>query len=277
MRKSNKRLKKLLFYFISFCLALLALTIVYFFFTSKALYINNITTAPTEYSSSVTSIVNTILGDKRLYLIPASHTAFIPKGNITHAIQSTLPEVNQVTIKHTSLSSLSITINLRKPLFRLENGLAVDLDGIVYKEPKNIDSLPLLETRTNLPSKDRLAQVSTFESKLSSSMFGIDLVEVDENSDVKYYIKDHVNKAYVITRLDDDINVVWSTLVSAKDTDPLKSKLESSINTLQYVDLRFGNKVFYKFGKSGSIGTTIPVIGTTTTTYDTRILAEPNR
>jgi hypothetical protein len=40
---------------------------------------------------------------------------------------------------------------------------------------------------------------------------------------------------------------VWSTLVSAIDTDPLKSKLSENRNGLQYLDVRYGNKVFYRF------------------------------
>ena len=44
-----------------------------------------------------------------------------------------------------------------------------------------------------------------------------------------------------------DQKKVWSTLVSALDTDPLKTKLATDKGKLEYLDVRYGNKVFYRF------------------------------
>ena len=57
-------------------------------------------------------------------------------------------------------------------------------------------------------------------------------------------------KSEVIFAKSDDVDKIWSNIVSAIDTEPLKSKLEKDKSFLQYLDARFGNKVFYKFTNS---------------------------
>jgi hypothetical protein len=66
----------------------------------------------------------------------------------------------------------------------------------------------------------------------------------------------------------EDIKKVWSNLVSAIDTEPLKSKLANSKNKLEYLDTRFGNKVFFKFTNEGKtiIMPTYEATSTATTT-----------
>jgi hypothetical protein len=63
-----------------------------------------------------------------------------------------------------------------------------------------------------------------------------------------------------------DFKKVWSNLVSALDTDPLKTKMSQGKNNLMYVDLRFGNKVFYKFTNVSTAGIIDSSYATTTAT-----------
>ena len=277
MRKKSKKLKKILSYLLVLCSGTIALTLIYFLFSLQAFYIKKITIVPDSYTSLITNTITPILNDKRLYLVPATHTLFTPNRALSKEILVTYQEIKTVTINHSGLDGLKIKIELRTPLFRLDNGLAVDTDGIVYKEPKDIKNLALLESKITLPSKEKLSNIASFSQKISSSLFSIDSIVIDENSDVSYMVQNSYNHSYLITKLEDNVETIWSTLVSAKDTDPFKSTLETSKDNLQYIDLRFGNKVFYKFGKSGSIASTTPVTSSTTSLYDTRILAKPNR
>ena len=67
-----------------------------------------------------------------------------------------------------------------------------------------------------------------------------------------------------------DTDKVWSNIVSAIDTDPLKSKLLNNKDKLEYLDARFGNKVFFKFTNDGKtaiipshdISTSTPAVST---------------
>ncbi len=72
--------------------------------------------------------------------------------------------------------------------------------------------------------------------------------EIYENLDMKIYIKgSDEDTGYIYVNTKDNANYVWVTFISAIDTEPLKSKLEKNLKNLEYIDLRFSNKVFYKF------------------------------
>lgn len=273
----NKKVKRLLRYFFIFVAAIVILYLIYIFFSSKNMYINKIVISPEEYTLRINDVVEPILKEKRFYLVPANHTAFIPRSNLIKAVETNYPEIKTVEVKHKNLQTIEIKYSLRTPLFRLSNGLAVDTDGVVYQEPKDTSMLKELILKVNLPSKEKLESISTFAKKLETTLMQVKSITIDENSDVSYIFLE--NNSYVITNLKDDTDILWSTLISAVTTDPLENTLNLSKKSLLYIDLRFGNKVFYKFGKSGSMSTTTNEtnISTTTSLYDTRILAKPNR
>ncbi len=70
--------------------------------------------------------------------------------------------------------------------------------------------------------------------------------EIEENGDMKIFLK-NTKDAYIYVNTKDDADYVWITFVSAIDGEPLKSSINKSFEDLNYIDLRFGNKVFYKF------------------------------
>ena len=53
----------------------------------------------------------------------------------------------------------------------------------------------------------------------------------------------------IIFKADADFNKVAENLQAALDTEPLLSKFKTQYSSLQYIDLRFGNKVYYKFSQ----------------------------
>lgn len=273
----NKKIKRLLFYFFIFVTLLLLSSLLYLFFTSSKMYIQKVTVVPDDYSARLSQVVDGILKEDRWYIIPSSHTTFVPKSKMAEAIYTRYPEINKVTVTHKGFQGLEVKAEFRVPLFRLDNGLAVDTDGVVYLEPKDTSALPLLSVKVTLPNKDKLRSISQFSEKIATTLSKVTTINIDENSDVIYSIANIQGKSFITTSLNDDTEALWSTLVSAITTNPLAQTLETSKESLLYIDLRFGNKVFYKFGKYESMATTSPLSVTATTTNDTRILAEPNR
>ena len=51
----------------------------------------------------------------------------------------------------------------------------------------------------------------------------------------------------IIFRADADFQNVAENLEAALTTEPLQSEFKNKYSSLQYIDLRFGNKVYYKF------------------------------
>jgi len=51
----------------------------------------------------------------------------------------------------------------------------------------------------------------------------------------------------IIFKSDSDLNKMVENLQSALSADPLRDDFKNKYDSLKYIDLRFGNKVYYKF------------------------------
>ncbi len=71
-----------------------------------------------------------------------------------------------------------------------------------------------------------------------------------EGSDLEFYLKSSksiVNSPKIILRKDSDFTKMLENLDTAIHNEPLRSELKNKYESLMYIDLRFGNKVYYKF------------------------------
>jgi hypothetical protein len=111
---------------------------------------------------------------------------------------------------------------------------------------------------------------------MSAIIFPVENILVERTGDISCMDKDEKSK--IIFLKENDYKKVWSTLVSAIDTDPLKTKLATDKDNLEYLDVRYGNKVFYRFsdmafqngtvtGILGNHATTTQVVTSSTTSH----------
>lgn len=59
--------------------------------------------------------------------------------------------------------------------------------------------------------------------------------------------RDSVTSPRIIFKIDSDYQKNAENLQAALDTEPLRSDIKNKYSSLLYIDLRFGNKVYYKF------------------------------
>jgi hypothetical protein len=73
---------------------------------------------------------------------------------------------------------------------------------------------------------------------------------VMENRDVKVYLSDESSLPMgpeIIFKIDSDFQKIAENLQAALTTEPLQTDFKNKYSSLLYIDLRFGNKVYYKF------------------------------
>ena len=76
------------------------------------------------------------------------------------------------------------------------------------------------------------------------------IFDVKDNGDISVFLtslSSSVRGPEVILKSDADMDKVVENLQSVLDTEPLKSDFRNKYSSLIYIDLRFGNKVYYKF------------------------------
>ncbi|HEV7701863.1 MAG TPA: hypothetical protein VGO63_00230, partial [Candidatus Paceibacterota bacterium] len=76
------------------------------------------------------------------------------------------------------------------------------------------------------------------------------VVYIPEGEDIHMYLsktKSSLLGPEIIFKKDSDFAKIAENLKAAISTEPLKSKFKKEYSNLEYLDLRFSNKVYYKF------------------------------
>jgi len=90
--------------------------------------------------------------------------------------------------------------------------------------------------------------VSVFKKRLSSQNVEFASSTLLPNGDIKIFLKNTKDEAgYLYVNTKNNVEEVWSTFASIAIADPVKNLLNTNLTNLNYIDLRFKNKVFYKF------------------------------
>ena len=209
-----------------------------------------ITGAPEAYEPMLQTKLSEIDKEKLYKLLPGNRVISYHSEAIRNGIHEILPNTATISITPVSFHTLSITITPYIPLFRVREKDAITKDGIIYTELQDTNTLPTLSfASSSLVTPEVLSQMGEILPKISATLFTVHSVAVDEYTDIHVY-GGNTGTSSVIISASSDIHKVWSNIVSAIATDPLKSKLENPKERLEYLDTRFGNKVFYKFTNS---------------------------
>lgn len=228
------------------CVSLFVAGILYLYFGTDVFLIRSFTYSgvSNDDAKKLDASLTPLLEGKRLLFFPNDKLLTYPKKQMEIAVRKALPNTDTLSIHASGLHTLSVSIVPYEPIFRTNEGNGVDKRGIIYREQNDISNLPLLTMATSTKGAF-LAGLAQFIDKVNTVLFTVNRIEINNDHDVHLYPIS--GGSTVILSGDADFAKEWSTLVSALDTDPLKSLLASKKNDLEYIDLRFGNKVFYKF------------------------------
>ena len=255
-------------------IALVILSIFYVYFHTGAFTIHSyeLTGIPPEKKEIIEERMKTISSKPIYKLIPANRIFSYHTSEMRAAIQEILPDTRAVSIGISSLHTLHITVASHSPLFRLGDGQVITKEGYIYKDDSHVETvgaLPVIDlasstlktdTANGLSSTKLIAknatgtevlfkQITSIIPKINAVLFNVSFIQVNPYGDV--ILSDVSDKSSVKLSSMVDIEKEWSNVISAIDTEPLKTLLDTKKSKLEYIDVRFGNKVFYKFTNEG--------------------------
>lgn len=252
----KKRL--ILFFVISFIFSLFYIYFRTYAFTLTAYELVGV---PDMYKEAIESKLNIIASQKRYKILPSNRALNYNSKAIKSAVVDVLPNSEIVSLLPIGLHTLRVKVTPYIPLFKINEVRGVTKDGIIYSEFKDMSKLPSIffaSSTTYEIVKDgihstkvvgvdaaKLNNLSILINKIESVLFTVSKIDIDAYGDISLYDERGISK--VVFSGVTDTNKVWSNILSAIDTEPLKSKLLNSKDKLEYLDTRFGNKVFYKF------------------------------
>jgi len=200
--------------------------------------------SPDEIKSLVSSEIDT----SRFGIFSRRNFLFVDMDNITALVQKTFPDFSKVRTSLAGLGSLVIEVIERSPYakwcYELDKKcLIIDSKGFAFEEDRAgatttlsifTESKPVYATQ--LFDADKFSRLKRLVNYLDQSGFTIN--SVTENG-VDYFMETPDNLEIRVNSGDDPDSIIIR-LTS------IEGELQNGASTVDYVDLRYGNKVFLK-------------------------------
>lgn len=232
-----------------------------------------------EAEAIKTTVEGSIAG-KYLWFFPKTNILYYPQNSIKNELQDRFKRLKNInlSIENNKILKVSVSertalytwcgttlplapdssqknMDIQKCYFLDENGYVFDeapyFSGEVYFKFYGLDGLNTDNPLGFYFSKQNFKQLISFKDTLTSIGLKPIALYAKDDGDVEVFLSGggalSTNGPKIIFRADADFQNVTENLEAALTTEPLQSKFTKNYSTLLYIDLRFGNKVYYKF------------------------------
>ncbi len=197
--------------------------------------------------------ISNYLDKKYLGIFPLANFFLFPKNEVKLNILKDFPYVKEVTLDKNFPDTINLEIKEREPeaILCYENDCSfLDEDSFIFQKAPFFSGSTVVKFRDERSGSNRLflgdklldnnqfKNLIKFKDLLKSEKIEVDeIILKDENI---YNIVTSDNWRIIIN----NENNIDDTLINLKTI--INSKIKDKIKNLEYIDLRFGNKVFYK-------------------------------
>lgn len=206
---------------------------------------------------------------KYFYLVPKSSYFFYPKNLILSKLRDNFKRIENISIVHKGFTGLVVNLSERNEryLWCGSDFLAelvpenecyfIDSGGYVFSKAPFYSGNLFLEFYGTLSvgdninpiaglvlPEDRFEKIISFRSALT--LLGFDVIKILTKDDGDYELS-VLDGGRILVSSKNNLEKNIEYLKLALATEPLKTKLDMGRENLDYLDLRFGNKVFFKF------------------------------
>jgi hypothetical protein len=184
------------------------------------------------------------------YFIPKHNALFYPKQNILSRILFENPHVKDLTMNTEGFDLLNIKLIERQPVMEWCKDICfnMDEDAFVYEEEQEGESYLHIQggdlgTSTvyigkNAFDEKTFRMIKDTVNTLASSSLPVDQISFVSADEIKYFIK---TNGYIVVSGRRPLDESMGNLNAA-----LKSSRFGTSSHFEYIDTRFGNKVFFK-------------------------------
>jgi cell division septal protein FtsQ len=263
---------------IIFFVILILLAVLIYVSRLPKLQISNITVSGNDLTRSedVVKIVNKIFSNKYLFLIPKGNAFLYSKSEIENKLKEEFPRIVSLSIDQLVLNDLNIKIKERSSTYlwcgkdvpkvnEIPECYYVDNEGYIFaKAPtftgpvyfvffgtknENVNENPIGQ---EIFEREEFLNIVRFVEIIKEKIHPYAIAFYDTNIFTILLSKDFNDEKQKIVFSDTGLLPEISVnLISALNAEPLKTKLVDSFDDLEYIDLRYEDKVYYKFRKDG--------------------------
>jgi hypothetical protein len=227
-------------------------------------------------TSAIESIVKDQIAGKYLWLFPKTNVLFYPKGKIKSTLQNNFPRLSNIEIS-IDRKTLKISVSEREARYLWcgeysdvrrpteEKCYFLDDEGYIFDEAPYFSGEVYFKfyglSDVGRPTSDRIGsyfsqknfkQLILFKDVVANMGIEPVMINLLPDGDVEMFLARSGSNALgpkIIFKADVDLKNVAENLQAALATDPFMSGFKNKYSLLQYIDLRFGNKVYFKFNE----------------------------
>ncbi len=215
----------------------------------------------------VEEIVKENISGYYLWFLPKTNFLFYPKNKIKNELAIKFKRLNDIALSLEDLKTLVVSTNEHlasytwcgptpeektKCYFMDEQGYIFDeapyFSGEVYLKfygKYNINESDPSGSYFFQPNFNKLISFKDAMEKIGVKPAAF---YIAENGDIKMSLSSNKqNGGEIIWKTDSDFDKVLENLQTVLTTEPLQTEFKNKYSSLLYIDLRFGNKVYYKF------------------------------
>lgn len=203
--------------------------------------------------------------------IPKTSTIFFSKDNFEKALRKQFPIISVAYITLPEPDHLEIHIEERTPVmtwcFADESCGFVDSNGVLYaRAPQFSDGVyPIFQSELNDPTYRKMGSkiidpvvmnrfIALFK-KLQSDDITLSRTYLYQNGDIAFSIAKLFgnypkNDAKLLGTMAQDDTIFTRDMLTGLGNDAFKRQFLSNPKDLEYIDMRFPGKIFYKFGSN---------------------------
>jgi len=219
-------------------------------------------------TQALENLVHEEISGKYLWLFPKTNFVLLPRSKIKKELTSTFRRIETISFDLSDTKTLKIEISERKPVYtwcgenipdstvRLEDHKCDFMDdkGYVFDQAPYFSGNAYFKFYGSLEEYyyggENFNNYILFISNLKH--IGINPVSMllKPENEVEMYLSSNIpapDAPKIIFNSQNDYLKLYQNLEAAIKTDPLKTEFKEKYNSLLYLDLRFNNKVYYKF------------------------------
>ncbi len=217
-------------------------------------------------AASLQAAVEDEIGGRYLWIFPKTNIFFYPKNKIKKDLKNKFLRLKDVTVSVDGNQALQVSVSEREAKYTWcgesmpevsttdQKCYFLDQDGYIFDQAPYFsgDVYFKFYGAGELGSsfaQNNFSKLVAFKNSLEG--MGLKPVAMQaETEDTTVFLT--TNKTVlvapkIIFKSDADYQTVAENLQAALLVDPLKSNLKNKYSALEYVDLRYGNKVYFKF------------------------------
>lgn len=270
-----RRSRRIKLFFVFLLLVLLVVAGIIAFLRKKEFQISHVSVVGTKSldSQQILDITNKYLSGHYAVIIPKTNTLLLSKGELSQYILDELPSLSRVTISFVEKNSIQVTVNEKKPSYVWCDTKCyfVDDTGMIYEESPQftkgifttfsggtIEGDPIKKYFISDAQFMKMQEILAVLDQLSFGVLGVKFGE-----DIIIYINS-INgttlgtQTSILVTPTEPVSDIKGALSLILNDKTFSGNVLSKGSLLQYIDIRFPEKIYYKFDTPVTQVTTQP-------------------